>query len=232
MKAKISKTDFNFTKEVEERLDLDTSPCYQCGKCTAGCPVAYLMDYPPNQIIHLVQMGMKEKVLESRSIFLCVTCGICSERCPREVKIAELMNGLKGMAKEKGYGGQEKEKVAEEKQGLEKENKNGPVNGFSKIKLSDFSLDSENKDLETEGVMTKPIQSDNGGSISAAIRQSAIMGKIKAGNGDGVKLKEITSEFPGVSERTLRYDLQRLCRQGAIERVGNGGPASYYRHTN
>lgn len=119
MKSKISSSDFNFTKEVEKRLDLDTSLCYQCGKCTAGCPVAYLMDHPPNQIIHLVQLGMKEKVLESRSIFLCVTCGICSERCPREVKIAELMNGLKGIAKEEGYGKKESEIVIFDKVFLE-----------------------------------------------------------------------------------------------------------------
>lgn len=107
MKSKINRIDFNFTKEVEKRLDLDTSLCYQCGKCTAGCPVADLMDYPPSQIIHLVRMGMKKKVLESRSIFLCVTCGICSERCPREVKISELMNGLKAIAAEDGYGKKE-----------------------------------------------------------------------------------------------------------------------------
>ena len=65
--------------------------------------------------------------------------------------------------------------------------------------------------------------------INTAIRQSAIINRIKSGNGNGCRLKDLITEFPDVSERTLRYDLQRLCEQKVIERVGNGGPASYYR---
>lgn len=63
-----------------------------------------------------------------------------------------------------------------------------------------------------------------------AIRQTAIVNKIKDGNGNGgCRLKDLVAEFPYVSERTLRYDLQRLAEQGVLMRVGNGGPASYYR---
>jgi hypothetical protein len=42
-------------------------------------------------------------------------------------------------------------------------------------------------------------------------------------------MRDIIAAFPGVSERTIRYDLQKLCEQGIIERIGSGGPASYYR---
>ncbi|NCN53187.1 hypothetical protein GW950_01855 [Candidatus Wolfebacteria bacterium] len=100
--------------------------------------------------------------------------------------------------------------------------------GFNRVNVSDFSLNGE----EDEEVVATPIKSDGGGSINAAIRQSAIISKVKAGNGHGFRLKEIISDFPDVSERTLRYDLQRLCRQGVLERVGNGGPSSYYRYAN
>lgn len=62
--------------------------------------------------------------------------------------------------------------------------------------------------------------------LNAAIRQAAIVNRIKSGN--GCRLKDLLAEFPDVSERTIRYDLQRLCERGEIERVGNGGPASYY----
>ena len=68
----------------------------------------------------------------------------------------------------------------------------------------------------------------NTGNINTAIRQAAIINRIKSGNGSGCRLKDLLTEFPDVSERTIRYDLQRLCEQGIIERVGNGGPASYY----
>ncbi len=72
-----------------------------------------------------------------------------------------------------------------------------------------------------------------GNGITATIRQSAILDKIrqstaKAGQAGGLALKDIIAAFPEVSERTMRYDLQKLCAQGLIERVGNGGPASYY----
>ena len=76
----------------------------------------------------------------------------------------------------------------------------------------------------------------NGFGVNAAIRQSAIINRIKSISSDnqgtnegGCRLKDLLVEFPDVSERTLRYDLQRLCDQGLVERVGNGGPSSYYR---
>jgi len=68
----------------------------------------------------------------------------------------------------------------------------------------------------------------SGNGINMAIRQSAVINRIKQGNGNGCRLKDLLAEFPDVSERTLRYDLQRLCEQGVIQRIGNGGPASFY----
>lgn len=69
-------------------------------------------------------------------------------------------------------------------------------------------------------------ENGNGNGISATIRQSAIIEKIRQlGN---TAMKDLLAAFTDVSERTLRYDLQRLCSQGIIDRVGNGGPASYY----
>lgn len=70
--------------------------------------------------------------------------------------------------------------------------------------------------------------SGNGNGIGAAIRQSAILEKIRQSENRQVQLREILAAFPEVSERTMRYDLQKLCTQGLVERVGNGGPSSYY----
>jgi len=67
----------------------------------------------------------------------------------------------------------------------------------------------------------------NGGNgINSTIRQSAIIEKIRQSGNSA--MKDLIAAFPGVSERTLRYDLQKLCSQGVIQRVGGGGPASYY----
>jgi len=70
----------------------------------------------------------------------------------------------------------------------------------------------------------------NGNGISGTIRQSAIIEKIRqSGN---TAMKDLIAAFPEVSERTLRYDLQKLCNQGVIERIGNGGPSSHYISSN
>lgn len=68
----------------------------------------------------------------------------------------------------------------------------------------------------------------NGNGINAAIRQSAILERIRQSENRQIQLKDIIAAFPEVSERTMRYDLQKLCIQGLIERMGNGGPGSYY----
>jgi hypothetical protein len=87
-----------------------------------------------------------------------------------------------------------------------------------KVDLNEF------EDFEVQDSASK--RSGNG--LNTAIRQAAIINRIKSSNSSGCRLKDLLAEFPDVSERTVRYDLQRLCEQGIIERVGNGGPASYY----
>ncbi len=102
MKITTKELTSDFAKEVKERSGIDVKKCYQCGKCTAGCPVAYEMDYMPNQIIRFVQIGARKEALTSRTIWLCASCITCSTRCPKEVKIAELMDVLREMALEEG----------------------------------------------------------------------------------------------------------------------------------
>jgi len=69
--------------------------CYQCGKCTAGCPVAAHMDVAPNQVVRLAQIGEWEKALRSRAIWECVGCQTCSTRCPKAVDCAGVMDALR-----------------------------------------------------------------------------------------------------------------------------------------
>lgn len=69
--------------------------CYQCGKCTAGCPVATHMDVAPNQVVRLVQLGEWEKALRLRAIWECMGCQTCTTRCPKEVDCAGVMDALR-----------------------------------------------------------------------------------------------------------------------------------------
>ncbi|MFQ5866923.1 MAG: 4Fe-4S dicluster domain-containing protein [bacterium] len=87
-----------FVREIEAESKTRIFHCYQCGKCSAGCPIAYEMDYTPNQIIRMIQLGMKDTVLSSNTIWLCASCITCSVRCPREIEIAEVMDVLRRIA--------------------------------------------------------------------------------------------------------------------------------------
>lgn len=74
--------------------------CYQCQKCTSGCPVAAYFDLPPHEILRACQFGQRDLVLNSRTIWLCAACETCTTRCPQEIDIAKLMDVLKVMAEE------------------------------------------------------------------------------------------------------------------------------------
>jgi len=88
---------------VQERSGAPILRCYFCQKCTAGCPVAYAMDYKPAQIVRLVQLGQKEAVLSSTAIWLCVGCETCGTRCPNQIRLAPMFDTLRYMALEGGY---------------------------------------------------------------------------------------------------------------------------------
>ncbi len=86
---------------LEKECGQKVRQCYQCGKCSAGCPISFEMDYLPNQIIRMIQLGMEKKVLSSRTIWLCASCQVCTARCPREIDIAEIMDFLRRRAYKK-----------------------------------------------------------------------------------------------------------------------------------
>lgn len=87
-----------YREKLVKRVQADVRDCYQCGNCTAGCPAAFTFDYTPNQIMRMLQVGLVDQVLESKALQLCVQCLTCSARCPRNIDIAGIIEGLKTIA--------------------------------------------------------------------------------------------------------------------------------------
>ena len=72
--------------------------CLQCGTCTGSCPVSYAMDISPRMVIALYRAGEIEKILRSRTIWICASCYMCTTRCPQGIKITDLLYALKRTA--------------------------------------------------------------------------------------------------------------------------------------
>lgn len=77
--------------------------CMKCGKCTATCPCFNEMEYHPHQFVYMVENGELEPLLASESIYKCLTCFACVERCPRGVEPAKLIEAVRlSVIREKG----------------------------------------------------------------------------------------------------------------------------------
>jgi len=84
-----------FVAKVERLSGQNLRACYQCGKCSAGCPMAAYMDILPNQVIRFAQFGFEEELVKSDAIWTCVSCLTCNSRCPKGVKIAEVIEAIR-----------------------------------------------------------------------------------------------------------------------------------------
>jgi heterodisulfide reductase subunit C len=96
MRTRISAAEIQsqFVLEVEAISGENLYACNQCGKCSAGCPVAFHLDLLPNQVIRLVQLGI-EDVLQARTIWTCAACLTCLTRCPKGVDLPRIMEALR-----------------------------------------------------------------------------------------------------------------------------------------
>ena len=94
-------------RRVEEISGVDLSVCYQCRKCTSGCPVSKLVTSPPSEIMRRLHLGAGDELLDSDILWICVSCETCSARCPMEIDVAAVMDALRTLALEKGAAKQE-----------------------------------------------------------------------------------------------------------------------------
>ena len=94
--------DRAFAEEVKEKSQAHLERCYQCVACSSGCPVAFAMDYAPHQILRMTQLGLKDRVLNSTTIWLCASCETCATRCPNDIEIVQVMDTLRHLALAEG----------------------------------------------------------------------------------------------------------------------------------
>jgi heterodisulfide reductase subunit C len=101
----LNSVDQEFVKEVAVKIGLEEiKPCYTCGSCTGVCPVREVVDdFDPRQIIHMIILGMKHKVLSSDLIWFCCLCNSCYSVCPQGIRFSRIAKELQKMAVDEGY---------------------------------------------------------------------------------------------------------------------------------
>lgn len=101
----MSQTKLDTNQELAEKIARDsgviTHECYQCGKCSAGCPMAHAMDLQPREVVRCLQLGNTDLLLNSKSIWLCATCHMCVDRCPNSIDIPSIMEHARYEAKKR-----------------------------------------------------------------------------------------------------------------------------------
>ncbi len=90
--------------EVRRISGVDTRKCMKCGKCSASCPSFDEMEYHPHQFVAMVTKGDIDRLMASPSIYKCLSCFACVERCPRGVEPAAVVEAIRAMA-ERRQGG-------------------------------------------------------------------------------------------------------------------------------
>ena len=82
-------------EKISELCEQNLYACYQCGKCSGGCPSVRQMDILPNEVIRLLQTRKVNDALNCSTIWICATCFTCTVRCPRGIDLARVMESLR-----------------------------------------------------------------------------------------------------------------------------------------
>jgi len=88
--------------EIREATGINAATCYQCGKCSAGCPMASESDLRPHNVMRLVMQDRRSDALGDQSIWLCLTCETCTARCPNACDPARVIDAVREISIEAG----------------------------------------------------------------------------------------------------------------------------------
>ncbi|NTU60339.1 MAG: 4Fe-4S dicluster domain-containing protein, partial [Deltaproteobacteria bacterium] len=91
-----------FALEVQEKSGQNLARCYQCRKCTAGCPTVRWYEWPNHALVRMIQRGRRDELLGSKAIWMCVSCETCGARCPNGIYLSPILDVLRGLALAEG----------------------------------------------------------------------------------------------------------------------------------
>jgi len=103
MSVVFSKETLKLTRGLQNLTGENVMLCYQCKKCTLGCPSVYTMKMKPHELMRAIQLGLEEEIYWSGTIWICLSCETCNTRCPQDINILRVIDGLREMSKNMNY---------------------------------------------------------------------------------------------------------------------------------
>jgi len=103
MTVVFSKDNLKLSNDLQAITGENVMLCYQCKKCTLGCPSAYAMRMKPHELMRAAQLGLAQEIYWSGTIWICLSCETCNTRCPQDINILRVIDGFREMSKEFGY---------------------------------------------------------------------------------------------------------------------------------
>jgi len=99
MNVVFSKENLKLARDLQSLTGENVMLCYQCKKCTLGCPSAYTMRMKPHELMRAIQLGLDEDIYWSGTVWTCLSCETCNTRCPQEINILRVIDGLREISK-------------------------------------------------------------------------------------------------------------------------------------
>jgi heterodisulfide reductase subunit C len=103
MNVVFSKESLKLAHEIQSLTGENVMLCYQCKKCTLGCPSAYAMKMRPHELMRAAQLGLAQEIYWSGTIWICLSCETCNTRCPQGINILRVIDGLREISKKVEY---------------------------------------------------------------------------------------------------------------------------------
>jgi len=98
MSIVVSKESWKLSQDLQVLTGENVMFCYQCKRCTLGCPSAYAMRMRPHEMMRALQLGLREEIYWSGTLWICISCETCNTRCPQKINILKVINGLRELA--------------------------------------------------------------------------------------------------------------------------------------
>ncbi len=103
MTTVLTKENLKLAQNLQHLTGENVMLCYQCRKCTLGCPSAYAMRMKPHELMRAIQLGREEEIYWSGTIWICLSCETCNTRCPQDINILRVIDGLREISFSPGF---------------------------------------------------------------------------------------------------------------------------------